>query len=98
MGNLLSIDNIRITSNGALSVAGVKTEKTSAIYPNPVTDSFEISNASDIVSAAVFDASGRMVKEYGKEQRYDISSLASGTYQVIIKRNSGTETQTIIKK
>ena len=97
-GNVLSIDDITVTSNGTLAAAGTKTGKISAVYPNPVTDSFGISNAEDVVSVAVYDASGRMVKEYGKEQKYDVSSLASGTYQVVIERSSGTETKTIIKK
>lgn len=97
-GNLLSIDDITVTSNGTLSAEEVKGKSASAVYPNPVTNSFEISNSAGVISVAVYDASGRMVKEYGKEQKYDISSLASGTYQVVIKKKSESETKTVIKK
>lgn len=97
-GSVLSVDNITVTSNGMLATAEAKTGKTSSVYPNPVTGMFEISDSADIVSVTVYDASGKMVKKYGRQENYEVSDLGSGAYRVVIKKKSGTETKTIIKK
>jgi hypothetical protein len=97
-GSVLSVDNITVTSNGMLSAEEVKERSASVVYPNPATDSFEIGNSSDVLSVAMYDALGKMVKKYGNQEKYDVSDLGSGVYRVVIKRNSGTETKTIIKK
>ena len=97
-GSVLSVDNIMVTSNGMLSAEEVRDRSASSVYPNPATDSFEIGNSSDVLSVAMYDALGKMVKKYGNQEKYDVSDLGSGVYRVVIKRNSGTETKTIIKK
>ena len=74
------------------------------IYPNPVSDHFQIQTKVDIRYVEVFDLQGRLMKVFKNEGRksektFVIENLNSGVYVVKIELLSGeTITKKIIKK
>ncbi|MFT6921014.1 MAG: hypothetical protein ACJA1C_000008 [Crocinitomicaceae bacterium] len=55
------------------------------LYPNPVSESFQLISDYEIESVQVLDMSGRIVKTFGAAQlTYDISSVPSGVYMVTV--------------
>jgi hypothetical protein len=55
------------------------------LYPNPVSESFQLISDYEIESVQVLDMSGRTVKTFGAAQlMYDISSIPSGVYMVTV--------------
>ena len=52
-------------------------EEKFTIFPNPVTDSFKI-NDSQINNVSIINVDGKVLKEFYKQETYDISELASG--------------------
>ena len=55
------------------------------LYPNPVSESFQLISDYEIESVQVLDMSGRTVKTFGAAQlTYDISSIPSGVYMVTV--------------
>ncbi|MNU28494.1 hypothetical protein D3C71_169320 [compost metagenome] len=58
-----------------------------SIYPNPVTDKLHISNLHKGAIIKIFGITGQLIlqqKAAGGNELLDLSSLASGTYQVIV--------------
>ncbi|MBL0013452.1 MAG: T9SS type A sorting domain-containing protein [Flavobacterium sp.] len=55
-----------------------------ALYPNPSQDYFELQSDRNIQQVQVYSLHGQLVKTFNKEQRYDVSDLASGVYVVKI--------------
>ena len=85
--------------------------KMHAIYPNPVDDqlnvSFELEDASQNASVAVFDNTGRMVfsTELGNhlpdmqyDYSFDVSHLAAGSYSLRMMTDVGSMGMRVIKK
>jgi len=79
---------------------GIKSldSSTLSVYPNPANDVLYISSEARINAVSLFDASGRLVLDYGKvnnsELTIDLSGLSSGIYFV---RIDGT-TVKVVKK
>jgi hypothetical protein len=93
----------RVTEGATLTVNG-NTNSIFSIYPNPTKDYLNFSinapTTEQLVSAQVFDLSGRLILE--KEltsTRIDIQSLQSGTYLLLLKNQKGKGyTQKFIKE
>lgn len=76
-----------------------KTENnTLKIYPNPVTDSFQINTEEPVKSIMIYTIDGKLVKILEPNAKYDLSNLKPGTYLGTIHFESGTETIKIQKK
>ncbi|GGG44748.1 T9SS type A sorting domain-containing protein [Epilithonimonas arachidiradicis] len=70
------------------------------IYPNPVIDNFSLNipNNTDIISIDVIDSSGKLVKSFDKNSKYNISNIPTGKYYVLVKTKAGNNIISIIKK
>jgi|GEM_PF-1673781 len=73
-----------------------------AIYPNPVTDSFNVDLSSKFntanVTVTVTDLTGKTVRTFGIADSYNVSELPKGIYVVKITDGKNTETKKIVKK
>jgi len=74
------------------------------IYPNPVENELiiDLSAVSEYISnATLLDITGKEVKSLSKFgtsiTKFDMSDLAAGTYQVVIKGSNSTVTRRIVK-
>lgn len=87
---LLSVNDVNIVA-GEVSV-----------YPNPVTDSFQIASESFSVENSevkIIDINGRTIKTFPSNlNNFNVSELNSGVYFVEIKSNDVKTTKKIIKK
>jgi len=61
-----------------------KSEKEVVLFPNPSNDYFEIQSTANLQKVAIYSLQGQLVKSFDKQQRYDVSDLASGVYVVNI--------------
>lgn len=98
-GNLLSIDDIDVTSKPLMAVNETN-KKDINLFPNPTADYFSISNISDIQSVKIYDLSGKLVvsKLESVNNKFDVSKLENGIYTVSIETKAGTVSKKIIKK
>lgn len=65
-------------------------DKKLTIAPNPFTDFITISDVKDVVSIAVIDLSGRLVKTIKPASQIDLSDLRSAMYLINLKMNDGS--------
>ncbi|MFC2127111.1 T9SS type A sorting domain-containing protein [Bacteroidota bacterium] len=82
------------SSMATLSVDENHLNNTVLLYPNPTTDSFTINTAKDtnIIQVSVFDTLGKDITNTvrkGLDNNYDVSSLKSGIYVVVLKDDKG---------
>jgi len=67
------------------------------IYPNPTNSFFRINTTSEIKNIKVYNALGKLVKEFNNSQiEYDIHELSNGIYFLIIQTDFGIIRQKII--
>lgn len=97
-GNLLSIDDIDITATPIMAVNDIS-KKDVSLFPNPTSDYFTITNTSDILSVKIYDLSGKVVKSQlqSTNDKFDISNLDNGIYNIMIETKTGTVNKKIIK-
>ncbi|RRQ47311.1 T9SS-dependent choice-of-anchor J family protein [Chryseobacterium sp. SC28] len=97
-GNLLSIDDINITTT-LLAVDDIN-KKDVTLYPNPVVDYFKINNTNNVVAVKIYDLSGKAVKNIpaSVDNKFDVSDLEKGIYTIAIETKSGIVNKKIIKK
>ena len=111
LNEMLNIDNISSTSifrleNVILEKDGVllSIEDVSAnqivanLFPNPVTNSFQINSSNSIESVKLYNITGRLLKTFNEKTNYDISDLATGIYIANINTHLGSKTIKIVKK
>lgn len=61
-----------------------------SLFPNPATNYFVLDEA--IESIQIFDTQGRTVKTFtATSSKYDISTLSSGNYALLIATKSGAK-------
>lgn len=99
-GNQLRIDDIKVATGSVLGVSeSSKSDQTVKVYPNPVKNQLTIESPEKIISAEVFDMTGRFVKTVLNEnKKIDMSSLESGEYLIKIETKKGINIQKVIKK
>jgi len=74
-----------IIVDGCLSI-DEKGLENMVLYPNPVSESFQLISDNVIESVQVLEMSGRIVKSFGAAQlSYDISAIPSGIYMVTVQ-------------
>jgi hypothetical protein len=106
--NLISIDDILVT--GTLTgLNDANAESGLVVFPNPANDKIELSYilpASTIVSAEIFDIKGSLVTTVNRGMQLagsqkltvDVSSLAAGTYSVVLKAAGNSITTKFVKE
>ncbi|WP_366523626.1 T9SS type A sorting domain-containing protein [uncultured Kordia sp.] len=67
-------------------------------YPNPVTNSFQISSNNSIENVKLYNITGRLLKTFNERVHYNISDLVAGIYFVNIKTDLGSKVFRLIKK
>ena len=87
------------TSAVTLGVENLSINDLVSIYPNPITDTFNINTATNKV--AIYDISGRMVKSFNgnfeQNKSFDISNLRPAIYLVKLQSELGFATKKLIK-
>ncbi|CAH8282668.1 putative secreted protein (Por secretion system target) [Mariniflexile fucanivorans] len=68
------------------------------LYPNPVTNSFEIASIANIEQVHVYTIMGVLVKSIRNSKSVDLSNLSRGNYLVSIQTEQGTHKQIIVKR
>jgi len=69
------------------------------LYPNPVTNTLNISSDENVESVFIYSLSGALVKSVkGNVESIDVSNFTSGSYLVSVTTDQGTSTQKIIKR
>ncbi|WP_312297906.1 T9SS type A sorting domain-containing protein [Chryseobacterium sp.] len=101
LGGTSEFDGLAFSIEGETSLGVVEiynSMKETAIYPNPVTDYVVMESNKKILSADVYDTSGKRIEVFFKENKVDIRSLPSGSYILKLKTQEGYITKKIIKK
>jgi len=86
-----------------INSTGLNTQKATndyVIYPNPITESFQINGIDEVVTIKLTDVSGRIMlskQVFGNEQIF-VSSLPKGLYIVKIYTNKGGIERKLVKK
>jgi hypothetical protein len=98
---MFMVDNFKVTTEATAGVSDLN-NAVSAVYPNPVVDTFNVNfsakmNANN-VKVTVSDMTGKEVKTFGAASSYNVSDLAAGVYVVKITDGQNTETKKIVKK
>lgn len=90
--------NVTFT-NLTLGVDDFETQETSVkVYPNPVTNSFQLSSTEDVQNVQIYSITGSLLKTFNKTANYDISDLATGIYIANVKTALGSKTVKIVKQ
>ncbi len=91
------IDNIQITDLSSMATTEVKKDAVS-IYPNPATDILKIETKAGVLSAQIFDASGKIVSISKDAKEINVSFLSRGSYIIKIETEVGFISKKFIKK
>ncbi len=99
---IISQENCSITVNSSiLSSNEALSDMTFIIYPNPSSEYFKIihSKNSTILSVEIIDFSGKLVKNFRENEKYNIANIPSGKYFVRIKsKNNADKTLPLLIK
>jgi len=90
--------NVKVINNTGLNIQ--KATNAYVIYPNPVSESFQINGIDEVVTIKLIDVSGRTMlskQVFGNEQIF-VSSLPKGLYIVKIYTNKGGVERKLVKK
>ncbi|WP_111707185.1 T9SS type A sorting domain-containing protein [Lutibacter citreus] len=68
------------------------------LYPNPVTNSFQIDSKENIETVKLYNITGNLLKIFNEKSNYDINDLSAGVYIVNIKTQLGSNALIVIKK
>lgn len=98
----MEIDDVAVVAGGTASVNDVLASKL-AVFPNPVNNVINISNAENILlnTVQIADLNGRIVKSTQldgvSKAEINVSDIASGIYMMTISSDKGTTTKKIVK-
>jgi len=67
------------------------------LYPNPVTEQFQIQTSEEIKEVNIYSFTGKEVAKFNSRREYNISHLSAGIYFVQIFTTEGFATQKLIK-
>ena len=86
--------------NGSLGTSEISAKSELSIYPNPFTDMINISGEQKVSSMAVYDFSGKIVKEItNPPTSVSLKELPSGAYLIkVILKNGTAKTIKAVKK
>lgn len=100
-----AVDNLKLQAvdklETFLSTATATIESAVAevsVFPNPVTDVLNIRTADKVLSAKVFDASGKAVQTATASKSLNVSKLPKGAYILKVETSGGLSTHKFIKK
>jgi hypothetical protein len=68
------------------------------IYPNPVKDIVHIQSSATIEQVAIYDMSGRMLRQVQMTNDIPVQDLARGVYVIKIETKKGIEVRKIVKE
>ncbi|MDN3663921.1 T9SS type A sorting domain-containing protein [Algibacter miyuki] len=100
-GNLavFYVDALQVPKEIALSTNDIDAQAAAiSVYPNPVTNSFQLDYNKNIENVELYNVTGRLLKTFSARANYDISDLTMGIYLVNINTTSGSKTLKIVKK
>lgn len=80
-----------------LSVPSVVIEESLSLFPNPATNTINVTSSQDIVSLTVVDQLGKVVLTKNKSSNIDVSGLQSGIYFIKIATDAGSSVKKFIK-
>jgi PKD repeat protein len=89
---------VNLPSSGAAGTLDDKTELTFKIYPNPASSEvyFDIPKEFSSNVIEIYDVTGRVVDKLINTERYNVSNLVKGVYQVKLISNDQTFNQQMI--
>lgn len=87
-----------IANKSVLSTNDITANSYFTIYPNPTTNSFQLSSNKNVERVQLYNITGRLLKTFNATTNYDISDLATGIYIININTTSGSKTIKIAKK
>lgn len=67
------------------------------LFPNPVTEHFQLKTTEEIKSLTVYSLNGKEVLKFQNQNTYDVSQLPAGIYFVKMETSKGTGIQKLIK-
>ena len=68
------------------------------LYPNPVTNSFQILSHANIEQVYIYNMMGVLVKNVRNSKIVNLKDLSSGSYIVSVQTDQGLYKQIIVKK
>ena len=91
-----------VFSCNTLNVSEVDNNKAVLLSPNPVKSNFTIDGVDKIESVKIFDASGKLVKNFDEasimKNSYDVAKLKIGNYIITIQTAKETFSKKLIKE
>ncbi|WP_179375936.1 T9SS type A sorting domain-containing protein [Winogradskyella wichelsiae] len=97
-GNIYYLDAFQGPAGATLSTNDFELNSASInVYPNPVTNSFQIDSNNSIDSVELYNITGQLLKTFSEVTNYDISDLATGIYIANIKTQFGSKTIRVVK-
>lgn len=67
-----------------------------AIYPNPTKNSFSIQSKSAVEIVSICDISGKLIKTFPAQNKYEVLGLSKGMYLVNIQSKTGSSVEKLI--
>lgn len=102
-GLVLMIDEFKVTGTKEnLGISSDLSKSKVTLYPNPVTNSFELKLDKNYdaykVKVTITDMTGRKIKSFTNANSYNVSDLRAGVYVLTVSDGTNTFTQKLIKK
>ena len=80
-----------------LSIPKITFDKTVSLYPNPATNTINVSSSLEIISMTVIDQLGKVVLTNTASSSLDVSSLQNGVYFIRIETEAGPGMKKFVK-
>ncbi|WP_076445491.1 T9SS-dependent choice-of-anchor J family protein [Chryseobacterium sp. RU37D] len=92
------LDNVILTQESVLGTSEIHADNNIGVYPNPTTDFINIKSKADILSANIYDATGRKISTHAKTSAIDVRNLQNGSYILEVETKQGKFSNKFIKK